>query len=93
MIRSDLSPYFIGTVTNVDEAVQWLSYTYLFVRMKKNPLVYGISYQELRDDPTLTNKRRDIVIDAARRLDKVEKDFQVPFERTDLQYLLILRPK
>ncbi|KAH9490920.1 activating signal cointegrator 1 complex subunit [Bulinus truncatus] len=33
----------LGTVTNVDEAVTWLSYTYLFVRMRKNPLVYGIS--------------------------------------------------
>lgn len=34
----------LGTVTNVDEAVKWLSYTYLFVRMKANPLVYGIPY-------------------------------------------------
>ena len=32
----------LGTVTNIEEAVKWLSYTYLFVRMRKNPLVYGI---------------------------------------------------
>lgn len=40
--------------------------------MKKNPLVYGISYQELRDDPLLELKRRDIITDAARRLDKAK---------------------
>ncbi len=30
-----------GTVTNVREAVSWLSYTYLFIRMLRNPMVYG----------------------------------------------------
>jgi activating signal cointegrator complex subunit 3 len=60
----------LGTVTNLDEAVTWLSYTYLHVRMRKNPLVYGISYAEVRDDPALLGKRREIVIDAARKLDK-----------------------
>lgn len=61
----------LGTVTNVDEAVRWLSYTYLHVRMRKNPLVYGVAHAELRDDPDLDGKRRAVVIDAARRLDKV----------------------
>ena len=60
----------LGTVTTVEEAVEWLSYTYLFVRMRKNPLVYGIKHVELRDDPTLEMKRREIIIDAARKLDK-----------------------
>ena len=36
----------LGTVTNVDEAVKWLSYTYFYVRMRMNPLVYGIDYKE-----------------------------------------------
>ena len=60
----------LGTVTTVDEAVEWLSYTYLFVRMRKNPLVYGIKHVELRDDPLLTIKRKEIIVDAARKLDK-----------------------
>lgn len=34
----------LGTVTNVDEAVEWLSYTYLYIRMRVNPLAYGIPY-------------------------------------------------
>ena len=36
----------LGTVTNVDEAVKWLSYTYCYVRMRMNPLVYGINYKQ-----------------------------------------------
>jgi len=31
----------LGTVTNVIEGVRWLGYTYLFVRMRKNPFQYG----------------------------------------------------
>ena len=34
----------LGTITNVDEAVAWLSYTYLYIRMLVNPMVYGIPY-------------------------------------------------
>ena len=34
----------LGTVTNVDEGVEWLSYTYLYIRMRVNPLAYGIPY-------------------------------------------------
>ena len=32
----------LGTVTSIEEAVQWLSYTYFFIRLNANPLVYGI---------------------------------------------------
>ena len=35
-------------VTTVGEAVQWLSYSYLYVRMRKNPLVYGMKYQDVK---------------------------------------------
>jgi antiviral helicase SLH1 len=31
----------LGTVTNADEGVRWLGYTYLYVRMRKNPFLYG----------------------------------------------------
>lgn len=37
----------LGTVTNVKEACAWLGYTYLFIRMKTNPLVYGIAWEEV----------------------------------------------
>ena len=58
----------LGTVTNVAEAVQWLSYSYLYVRMRKNPLVYGLKYQDVKDDPLLETKRTEIIQEAARKL-------------------------
>lgn len=58
----------LGTVTNVDEGIQWLGYTYMMVRMRKNPLGYGIDWKELQEDPLLYNKRRSMIHDAARRL-------------------------
>ncbi|KTG40097.1 hypothetical protein cypCar_00023459 [Cyprinus carpio] len=35
----------LGTVTNVDEAVRWRGYMYLYVQMRANPLGYGISHK------------------------------------------------
>jgi hypothetical protein len=34
--------------TSVPEAVQWLGYSYLYVRMKREPRNYGIEFAELR---------------------------------------------
>jgi antiviral helicase SLH1 len=39
-----------------------------FVRMQRNPLTYGIDWAEIRDDPQLVQKRRELVIKAARVL-------------------------
>ncbi|KAF9263522.1 Sec63-domain-containing protein [Marasmius fiardii PR-910] len=58
----------LGTVSNVNDAVQWLGYTYLFVRMRKNPFVYGIGRDELEDDPQLGHKRNALVTLAAQKL-------------------------
>lgn len=60
----------LGTVTSVPEAVQWLGYSYLFVRMQRSPLTYGIDWAEIRDDPQLVQRRRKLVVDAARVLQK-----------------------
>ena len=58
----------LGTVTSIPEAAQWLGYSYLFVRMQRNPLTYGIDWAEIRDDPQLVQRRRKLAIDAARIL-------------------------
>ena len=34
----------LGTVSSINDAVQWLGYTYLFVRIKKNPMAYGAMF-------------------------------------------------
>lgn len=41
----------LGTVTNVKEACAWLGYTYLFIRMRLNPLAYGIGWDEVLYGP------------------------------------------
>ncbi|KAI9206036.1 Sec63 Brl domain-containing protein [Polychytrium aggregatum] len=62
----------LGTVTTVDEAIRWLSYTYLYVRMRKNPLQYGLDWNEVQEDPVLNRRRRDLITAAARTLSKAQ---------------------
>ena len=52
----------LGTVTSVREAVQWLSYTYLYVRMMRNPLAYGIPFDQLDTDPRLVRWRVELCV-------------------------------
>ncbi|OTA91679.1 hypothetical protein M434DRAFT_397071 [Hypoxylon sp. CO27-5] len=58
----------LGTVTSILEAVQWIGYSYLFVRMQRSPMTYGIEWAEIRDDPMLVQRRRQLAIQAARVL-------------------------
>ncbi|KAI1304494.1 Sec63 Brl domain-containing protein [Xylaria venustula] len=58
----------LGTVSSIHDAVQWIGYSYLFVRMRKNPMNYGIEWAESRDDPQLVQRRRQLAIQAARTL-------------------------
>lgn len=62
----------LGSVTNVEEGVQWLGYTYMMVRMRQNPFAYGIEWKELQEDPLLHNRRRSMIISAARRLHELQ---------------------
>lgn len=52
------------------EACAWLSYTYLFVRMLKNPLAYGVPWEELAADQRLEGRRKQLITDAARKLER-----------------------
>lgn len=56
----------LGTVTSVEEGVEWLSYTYLHVRMLKNPLAYGLK-SGIND-----NHRKNLIVKAAMQLDHAE---------------------
>lgn len=60
----------LGTISNIQEAIEWLSYTYLFVRMRINPQVYGLNYCDVEEDPSLENKRRQLIHASAMALDK-----------------------
>ncbi|KAL0221892.1 hypothetical protein RCL1_001746 [Eukaryota sp. TZLM3-RCL] len=61
----------LGTISNIREAVQWLRYTFMFTRMKQNPLAYGVSWEVLQSDPELFSRRFEMIVDASRRLAEV----------------------
>ncbi|KAL1543733.1 DExH-box ATP-dependent RNA helicase DExH12 [Salvia divinorum] len=60
----------LGSVQNAREACKWLSYTYLFVRMVRNPTLYGLAPDVLNTDETLEDRRADLIHSAATVLDK-----------------------
>lgn len=45
-------------------------YTYLYIRMLRSPSLYGVSHDQLKDDPLLQQRRKDIIHTAAIALDK-----------------------
>eukprot|EP01125_Pyxidicula_operculata_P014589 TRINITY_DN4878_c0_g1_i1.p1 TRINITY_DN4878_c0_g1~~TRINITY_DN4878_c0_g1_i1.p1 ORF type:complete len:2162 (+),score=668.51 TRINITY_DN4878_c0_g1_i1:53-6538(+) len=55
----------LGTVQNVKEAVNWLGYTYLYIRMLRSPELYGVSQAERETDKVLEKRRRDLIHSAA----------------------------
>ena len=58
----------LGTVQNVRDAVAWLGYTYFYIRMLRNPTLYGVT--DLEEDPVLEQRRLDLVHTAATALFK-----------------------
>ncbi|XP_065880801.1 DExH-box ATP-dependent RNA helicase DExH12-like [Euphorbia lathyris] len=60
----------LGTVQNAREACNWLGYTYLYVRMLRNPTLYGLAPDVLTRDITLEERRADLIHSAATILDK-----------------------
>jgi activating signal cointegrator complex subunit 3 len=59
-----------GTVTNLEEGSEWLSYTFLHVRMMRNPTAYGVGYDEKDSDPSLSKRRLELITQASQVLDQ-----------------------
>lgn len=51
------------------QGVTWLSYTYLHVRMRRNPMAYGVPLSDREADPQLLERRRQLITQAAETLD------------------------
>ena len=47
-----------------------IGYTYLYIRMLRNPQLYGVSFEEEEADPLLEQRRADLIHTAASLLDK-----------------------
>lgn len=60
----------MGTVSNLKDGVNWLAYTYLYVRMLRTPELYGLTNSDLDSDPLLTQRRTDLIHTAAILLDR-----------------------
>lgn len=66
----------LGNVLSVREAAKWLGYTYLYVRMLKNPQLYGVNLGDLTSntqealEALLFQRRIDLAHTAATMLDK-----------------------
>ncbi|CAD25615.1 HFM1-LIKE ATP-DEPENDENT RNA HELICASE (SKI2 subfamily) [Encephalitozoon cuniculi GB-M1] len=41
---------YLGTIEDVSTAVEWLKSTFMYVRMSKNPMYYGLSREDLYDE-------------------------------------------
>ncbi|GAT28918.1 pre-mRNA splicing helicase [Aspergillus luchuensis] len=54
----------LGNIRTRDEGVDWLGYTYLFVRMLRSPGLYSVG-ADYEDDEALEQKRVDLVHSAA----------------------------
>lgn len=58
----------LGSVSTLKEACTWLGYTYLHVRMMRNPLAYGLKWEDVERDPQLFAHRKKLVSEAARQV-------------------------
>ena len=59
----------LGNVRGRDEGVEWLGYTYLFVRMLRSPGLYSVG-ADYEEDNSLEQKRVDLIHSAAVVLEK-----------------------
>ena len=59
----------LGNIRNRDDGVEWLGYTYLFVRMLRSPGLYSVG-AEYEEDDALEQKRVDLIHSAATVLEK-----------------------
>ncbi|KIK95504.1 hypothetical protein PAXRUDRAFT_11409 [Paxillus rubicundulus Ve08.2h10] len=72
----------LGTVASVDEGVRWLSYTYLFVRIRKD---LGVPRKMPIDHPVLVQPRVKLITDEALKLAKLS---MIDFDETTGAFLI-----
>lgn len=60
----------LGNVQNIRDAVTWIGYTYLYIRMLRQPTLYGISHDKAKEDPLLELQRADLAHTSALHLDR-----------------------
>ncbi|KAK0578367.1 hypothetical protein LWI29_009275 [Acer saccharum] len=82
----------LGTVQNAKEACNWIGYTYLYIRMLRNPGLYGLSPEVFKEDLTLEERRADLIHSAATILDRnnlIKYDRKVDISRLQIWVALL----
>ena len=64
------SEIVLGNIQNTKDAAKWLTYTYFYIRMLRNPSLYGVNGDMVKEDPTLQRHLQSLVYTAASLLDK-----------------------
>ena len=64
------SELVLGTIQNMKDAVTWMGYTYLFIRMMRQPALYGVQMSAIKEDPKLEKHRSSLIHAAAHTLEK-----------------------
>ena len=59
-----------GTVSTIQEAVEWLKFTHFYVRLRKNPFAYGANWADVQNEGATKTYLEDFCIHAAFSLDK-----------------------
>ncbi|KYB27053.1 activating signal cointegrator 1 complex subunit 3 [Tribolium castaneum] len=62
----------LGTVSNLKEAMEWLTNTFVYCRIKKNPLVYGLTFTEIWEPEKLFQYLERKLFDAASTLESAQ---------------------
>ena len=60
----------MGSVQDRADAIKWLAYTYLYIRMLRKPDLYKVSKEELESDKRLEERREGLIHKAAVSLEK-----------------------
>lgn len=68
----------LGSISSLAEAIDWLGYSYLFVRMLRRPAMYGCSENDIEQDPMHIRARSSF---AHAALTVLEKNGLVKYDR------------
>lgn len=60
----------LGNIASIRDAITWIGYTYLYVRMLRSPLSYSINIDDPEETTTLSKRRKELCHAAATMLEK-----------------------
>ncbi|KAL7066579.1 DEAD/DEAH box helicase family protein [Cryptosporidium serpentis] len=53
-----------GLILNFDDIIRWIKYTFFFVRIRKSPLYYGLTHEDILNDYDFIQSLKKIIMDS-----------------------------